>query len=277
MGKQHYPNQIQLRSLALEAGETMKQAFTTGMAPGWKEDNTPLTESDGTINHMVLQYLHCAFPHIGMIGEEGSRGDPNSEYVAIVDPIDGTIPFSSGIQASTFCIAILRNYTPISALIYDPFGEREWYAEKGRGTIMDGKLLKVSPLRTLEHSLISICWWDNAAFNFGAVCDEIMRRKAKWINLCSVAICGGLIASGQMHASLFPGTKAWETAAMQLIVEEAGGKATDLQGRPLAYGPDIKIAGHIISNGVLHDTLFETIQAAERRTRMDELLRSTPL
>ena len=90
-----------------------------------------------------------------------------------------------------------------------------------------------------------------------------MDAGAKWMNFASVAVFGGLIASGQIEASIFPGQKAWETGAMQVIVEEAGGKVTDIYGKPMRYGPNGEIEGHIVSNGWIHDELVEIVRECQ--------------
>ena len=262
MKTEQYPGQTQLVGLAYRAGEIMCQAFAPGMKRKWKEDNTPLTESDTAINRLVIAQLERDYPHITVIGEEGSRIVDDSEYTIIVDPIDGTIPFCQGIPASTFCIVVLKNGMPIVTMIHDPYCNRTWFAEKGHGSMLNGEPIRVSERATLAQSTLSIMWWNGSIGNLDKVCHELVERKIQWLNLGSVAIMGGLIASGDLIASIFPSQKAWETAAMQLLVEEAGGTATDLNGNKLVYGNDLKIHGHVISNGLVHDDLLAIVARA---------------
>lgn len=216
---------------------------------------------------MVCSKLRHDFPHITLVGEEGGHETPNSEYRIFEDSIDGTIPFVMGILASTFCIALLRGNQPVKALIFDPFADRLWWALKGQGAYLgvgdNRKKLQVSDHSTLQRSYISTIWWKNCDYNMSQVGKQVEEGGAKWFNLCAVATCGGPIAGGSMHASIFPGRKGWETAAMQLIVEEAGGKATDIFGRPLEYGLRGEIDGHIISNGLLHDELVRIVASCQ--------------
>ena len=240
----------------------MLGAFASGMKREWKEDGTPLTESDTTINRLVIAQLERDYPHITVIGEEESRIVEGSEYLVLVDPIDGTIPFCQGIPVSTFCISVLKNGVPIIAVIHDPYCNRMWFAEKGFGAMLNGEPIRVSERATLAQSTLSIVWWEGSIGNLDKACHELVDRKVKWLNLCSVAITGGLIASGDLAASIFPGQKAWETATMQLLVEEAGGVATDLNGNKLVYGKDLKIHGHVMSNGHIHDDLLSIVARA---------------
>ncbi len=263
MSTKHFPDSTYLRCLGIKAGRTMRKAFKPGMKREWKEDHTPLTKSDKAINRMVIADLKRDYPHITVIGEEESRIVKDSEYVVLVDPIDGTIPFCQGIPAATFCISVLKNRVPIVAVVHDPYCKRTWYAEKGRGTMLNAEPVRVSERATLAQSTVSIMWWCGSIGNLDKVCRELVERHVKWLNLCSVAITGGLIASSDLEASIFPGEKAWETAAMQLLVEEAGGVATDLYGNKLVYGEDLKIPGHIMSSGHIHDQLVGLVASCQ--------------
>lgn len=243
----------------------MRANFASGMKCEWKEDHTPLTVSDTSINQLVVEEFEREFPHITVTGEEGSRAGDENEYEVLLDPIDGTIPFGHGVPASTFCISVLKNRVPIAAVVHDPFLHRTWSAEKGKGTKLNGEPVHISDQVHLARSTVSIMWWKGAIGNLDKVCGDLVTSNVKWINLCSVAITGGLISSSDLEASIFPGEKAWETAAMQLLVEEAGGVATDLFGNKLVYGhQEHKIPGHIMSNGHIHDELVAMVARANR-------------
>ena len=79
--------------LAHQAGAIIKANFTLGMKKEWKADNTPLTQTDLTINQMVLDAVHKTFPGQGILAEEGNDYTPDQEYIWVCDPVDGTIPF----------------------------------------------------------------------------------------------------------------------------------------------------------------------------------------
>lgn len=279
--KNSYPKARHLSTVALVAGEIMRSNFKAGMKKEWKEDETPLTVTDTIINELVLKHIGESFPNVRVIGEEGVRLVPGAEYTVLCDPVDGTIPFCTGIPVSAFCISVIKGNIPLSAVIYDPFQKRMWYADKGGGahlhyiegaessltedegrsaldlpTLFQGSLrITASNHRTIYRSNICMVWWKGSLYNLHDVCEHIMNGGAKWMNPCSIAYFGGLVASGELEATIFPGQKGWETAAMQLIVEEAGGKATDIAGYPLKYSPEGEIQGHIISNGLVHDEL----------------------
>lgn len=257
-----YPSLPSLVSLAESAGSIIRTNFCPGMKSEWKTDGTPITVSDNEINQLVIDWFEQNFPHISVIGEEGLSTVPNSEYTVFVDPIDGTVPFCHGIPVSTFCLAIVDNKTgrPVIGIIHDPFLKRIWYAEARQGAFFNGKLARVSDHRMVPRSIVSVMWWNDAAYDFTNVLGTLVRNKAICINLFSVAICGGLISTGEMTASIFPSKNCWETAVMDLIVTEAGGHATDLFGHPLTYNGDHQISGHIISNGFVHEQLVDLVK-----------------
>src|SRR5256885_5998739 len=106
--------------LAYKAGKIIQENFSLGMTRELKEkDTSPVTIFDTEINRMVIEVLHKEFPQHRIIGEEESH-KVDSEYVWFCDPIDGTIPFTSGIPIATFSLALTKNWVPILGVIYDP-------------------------------------------------------------------------------------------------------------------------------------------------------------
>lgn len=263
LNKNHYPTTSYLSWLAHNAGSIILKNFTLGMRRSDKEDKTPVTISDTDINSMVLSNVCKNFPHIHIIGEEGNREVADAEYTVICDPVDGTIPFSRGIPISTFVISVLKNLQPIAAVIYDPFQKRMWTAERGLGTFLNGKPAQVSQHGSLDRAHICMVWWGGAEYNLNDVCGKLMERHAQVMNPLGIAYHGGLLASGECDATIFPSRKGLETAAMQLIAEEADGKVTDIHGRPMKYGPQGEIEGHVISNGLVHDEILEIIASCQ--------------
>lgn len=253
--------------LAVQAGKVMQKNFRLGMERTCKDDNTPLTKTDTDINKLVVDWIRGDFPHIRVIGEEESLDVEGAEYTILCDPVDGTIPFCRGIPVSAFVMSVMRKNQPIAAVIYDPFMDRMWHATKGEGAFLrqpgGKKPIKVSTHSTLKSSNICMVWWKGSPFNLHAVCEKLMAAGVIWMNPCSIAYFGDILASGELDATIFPGSKGWETSAMQLIVEEAGGKATDIHGNPMRYGPNGEINGHIISNGLFHDELVRLVASCQ--------------
>lgn len=258
-----YPDTSYLREIAVQAGGLMDKGFQLGMKRELKSDNTPITDTDTAINRFVCGMIEHDFPHVRVIGEEGNYDVPDAEYTVLCDPVDGTFPFCRGTPISSFVISVIKGNQPLAAVIYDPFMDRMWHATKGRGAYLNNQRVRVSDHDTVNRSNICMIWWHKAPFNLHAVAAKLMDAGAVWQNPLSIAYFGGLLASGEQDATIFPGLKGWETAAMQLIVEEAGGKVTDIHGNPMVYGPKGEINGHIISNGLIHDDLVQIVGSCQ--------------
>jgi myo-inositol-1(or 4)-monophosphatase len=260
----NYPDAQYIGTLAREAGEIMKRGFgfVQKLKVEWKGDNTQVTANDHAINSLVVESFKRDFPHIQLFSEEGDRNVENAEYVAYCDPIDGTAPYALGIPVSTFCLSVVKKGVPLVAVLYNPFSQELWGAMFGSGCYLNGREVRVSTHRSLERASVSAAWTNGSDLN-----DKLLNlfphldaRGGSWFNYRAAAYGGGQVASGVIHGSVFAGKKALETATMQLIVEEAGGRATDIDGNPLVYdGPEIK--GHVISNGHIHDQLLEFLRS----------------
>lgn len=262
MRKKDYPDHPYLYELAIKAGEIIIKNFGN-VKSETKKDGTPLTIADIAINELVVDSISRDFPDVSIISEEGNHEIGNVEYRVFCDPLDGTIPFCLGLPISTFCISVLKGNAPLIAFIYDPFCKRMWHAIKGKGSFLNGKKVKVSQFDQISGSNLCMIWWRNSRYNLNAVCAKLMEAKGNWINPASIAYPGGLVASGNLDGTIFPGQKGWETTAMHLIIEEAGGKVTDIFGKKMSYGPKGEINGHITSNGLIHDKLVALVQSCQ--------------
>lgn len=222
-----------------------------------KEDTTPVTSTDKAINEFVLRECKKHFPHMSILAEEGSS-PMDSEWTIYCDPVDGTIPFVTGVPLSTFCISVVHKGVVKFAIIYEPFTKRMYAAEIGKGAYLNGKPISVSKATNLKGTYGSVLWWKGST-DLSRTCKFLEQSGMKWMNLGTIGIVGGLVGSGCMDVSLFPGKMLWETGAMALIVEEAGGKCTDLAGKKIDFTANGKMCGHVITNGALHDKVLSLI------------------
>ncbi len=248
--------------LAKEAGTIMRDNFSLGMAKEWKADNTPLTVTDTTINRMVVEAVAKEYPDHSLLGEEESSQVVDTEYVWVCDPVDGTIPFSYGLPLSTFSLALTKNGESILGVIYDPFLDRLYVGEKGKGTTLNEKPIQVSEQTEIGHSLMNVEWSTNADYDLSRVSPLLKARRVKAICLNSYAITGALVASGDCLGAIIAHNHPWDAAAVKIIVDEAGGKVTDLFGNDQRY--DKPMQGCVASNGKIHHELLDIIQESMR-------------
>lgn len=262
MGTKKHLDLSYLGLLAVKAGEIITENFRN-VDRILKDDRTPITIADKAINEFVISSISRDFPNVSIIAEEGNREVSGAQLRVFCDPLDGTFPFCLGLPISTFCISVLKGNTPLMGLIYDPFCNRVWSAARGKGAFLNGKEIRVSQRDQIDGSQFCLIWWKGSQYKAGKVNDKLLDAGSISINPISIAIFGGLIGQGLAEGSIFPSKKGWETAAMQVIVEEAGGKVTDIHGKEMVYGPKGEIEGHIISNGFLHNQLIELVASCQ--------------
>ena len=242
-------------ALARQAGTMMKHAIGIGMKKDWKPGSSVVTETDIAINGLVIEKIRTAFPDHAVLGEEISLKVDGSTFTWVCDPVDGTLPFSRGIPISTFSLALVENGVPILGVIFDPFSDRLFTAETGSGTYLNGQPVRVSTTATLDRAHIDI----EGKVVVGMM-EPMLDAGAKVTKFYCITCPGVLVTCGEFDAAIFSGGYAWDVAALKILVEEAGGKVTDIEGNEQRY--DQKLNGGIVSNGLLNATLLPLAKAA---------------
>ncbi|KKU56241.1 MAG: Inositol-phosphate phosphatase [Parcubacteria group bacterium GW2011_GWA1_47_11] len=250
-------------ALAKEAGAIMRNDFTLGMKKEWKEDNTPVTTTDLVINALALERIKKAYPGHSVIAEEGSDFRENDELVWVCDPVDGTIPFAHGMPTTVFSLALVHQGKSILGVVYDPFGERLYTAEKGKGAFLNGNRISVSKHNTFKNAVIGINWSHRSPVDLLGLFGALKQKKSRGINVGSIIYMGALVAAGEFAAVIYPNKKVHDSASLKILVEEAGGKVTDLWGKEQRY--DRPTNGIVASNGVLHESILALIRETVKK------------
>ncbi|MFZ6036087.1 MAG: inositol monophosphatase family protein [Patescibacteria group bacterium] len=224
-----------IERLARQAGVIMRRHFSDEIVKDWKKDSTPVTIADKQINSLVVKAIRKAYPQHGILAEEGGSIHTDAEYLWVCDPIDGTLPYSHAIPTSAFSLALVRDGGPIIGVLYDPFIDRLYYAEKNKGATLNGRRIHVATARTINRKVIGSVVWPNAPINLVKINDQLFRDGAYALNAVVTTYFGMLVASGQLIANIFPGANPWDTAAQKIIIEEAGGYVTDFHGKKQRY------------------------------------------
>ena len=246
------------KDIANEAGKIMLKYFINDNKPSYKEDNTIVTIADKLINEYLIKRVKVEFPTHSVDGEENKYG--NSEYVWVCDPIDGTAMFAREIPTSVFSLALVVSGTPIIGVIYDPFTNSMYHAVKGKGAYKNDKKINVSNIQLNDMRSVShYDMWPSCKYNIYDSIKEL-GNLTYFVSIGSIARACTCVASGEFNLAIFPGTKNknCDIAAAKIIVEEAGGKVTDLFGNNQNYNTDIN--GAIISNGVVHDEVIDILK-----------------
>ncbi len=250
--------------LALKAGKIQKAKFRRHLNIRWKSLTNPVTEVDQACEALIAKGVRKAFPDHAMLGEEGSSFGPvDARYQWIVDPLDGTVNYSHGLPMFCVSIGIYELGKPLIGVVHAPLLGETYVAERGQGAFLNGKRIRVSrqskPLEAVLASGFSyharedgenIREWQEMIRSFQA----IRRMGAAALDLC-------MVASGRFDGFWEYGLKAWDCAAANLILEEAGGKVSNIHGKAYELGKP----GIIASNGRLHAPLVRALKRALAR------------
>jgi fructose-1,6-bisphosphatase/inositol monophosphatase family enzyme len=243
--------------LAKKAGAIMDDYFNAAnQGVETKPDNSPVTIADKLINQMVIDEVTAAYPNHGVLSEEGSsHADRNELWVC--DPIDGTRAFIQGVPTAMFSLAYVVDGEPQVAVIYDPIQKKLYSASKGTGTTLNGKPVHVSTTSKLAQANVAAVTGYDQLQERRPLFDALAERGANQVIVPGNVFKGSLVVFGSIDAYVFPGLSAHDVAANKLIIEEAGGKVTDIFGHQQRY--DGAIQGAIMTNGLLHDELVTLV------------------
>ncbi|XP_024359739.1 inositol monophosphatase 3 isoform X2 [Physcomitrium patens] len=234
--------------LALKAGTMIKDKSGLALQVDTKESRFDLvTEVDKACEDFLRTQVQEKFPNHFYLGEETftdqeferlRSGLKDSEWTWIVDPIDGTLNFVAGMPLSVVSIGVALGQNMEIGVVYNPFNNELFYARRGQGAYLNGMPIKVLPHDTeLEDSTVSVGF----------------PSKPEW-RLRMLEDIGKVAPNARSVRAL--GTAPWDVAAARLIVEEAGGKVTDMNGNVLPL-----TAGSILASngGILHDRIVQLV------------------
>ena len=245
---------------ALGAGDIARRYFG-GTFKRWdKAKGEPVTEADLAIDQYLHKTLTAVRPDYGWLSEESIDNEERktAKRTFIVDPIDGTIAFLKSKPHFSHAIAIVEDGRPITAVVLNPITKECFAARAGHGATLNGEPAHVSLRHTVEgcrmlapKALFEHPAWSNAP-NVPWPPMHVEQRN-------SIAYRLGLVAAGLFDAAISLSSKHdWDLAAGDLIVQEAGGRTTDHQGKVLRYNGAIPIQRSMIAGGpYLHPLLVE--------------------
>ena len=246
------------KDIAYQAGKIMIKYFNQSNGASYKEDKTIVTIADTEINSYLIKRVKEKYPEHSIDGEEEQFGKSN--FVWVCDPVDGTAMYARHIPVAVFSLALVIDGVPNVGVVYDPFTDSLYTAIKGKGAYKNNEKILVNDYTLDDIRTVCHCdMWSKAKYNICKVYENL-RKKTYLNDIGSITRAGSLVATGNYSLAIFTGTehKNCDIAAIKVIVEEAGGKVTDLFGNEQRY--DQSINGALISNGKVHDEVLETIK-----------------
>lgn len=240
------------KRIARRAGEIMKQYYRTDQQVERKHDNSPVTIADKTINSFLIEEVQREFPEHGVLGEEESWN--NGRYnMWVCDPIDGTRMYSYHIPISMFSLAYVVDGEPVVSVCYNPWTDDLYEARKGGGAWRNGKKISVAS----QNPEVVGTWVNDFR---GKAADLILEKGWHPTLLYPFVFKGCLIAEGSLSGQATRLNSTHDAAAVVLLVQEAGGRVTDINGNIQRY--DSPMNGCVMSNGVIHEELLDLIHRA---------------
>lgn len=242
--------------ISKDAGAMMRTGFSLKVETEWKADHSPLTQTDTKINAMVISSITEKFPDHAVVGEEQSTEHTadQSKFVWVCDPIDGTFPFSHGLNISSFSLALVEDGDPVVGVVYDPFQGLMFTASKNQHTKLNGEEVDVSEADTLEDKIIA----GEAIGSDGRLYVALRESKARILTCQSFIFGAKMVASGHFIGAVFGAGNPWDVAALKIIIEQAGGQTSDFFGNSQRY--DRYTRGFVASNGIVHKQLLDIIK-----------------
>ena len=233
-----------------------------------KPDNSPVTDADKAVERAIIDAIAAQYPTDGVVGEEfGTSGSKDRYWV--IDPIDGTKNFLRGVPTWATLIALVENEQVVASVVSSPALYRRWYATAGGGAfVSEGvtkgadagsasknvvtrqlSVSKVSAIKDASIAYSDFQGWGARRQPFEKLLDSAWRTRGLgdfWSHM--------LVAEGAVDVAIEPSLALWDMAALDLIVREAGGRFTSLDGVDGPFGPNA-----ISTNGALHSAILEAI------------------
>lgn len=241
--------------IAREAGALLLQLFQQPHEITYKRRSDLVTEADRRSEALIVERLRSRYPYHAIVAEEGSGHESDSDFCWYVDPLDGTTNFAHGFPVFCVTLGLAFRGEVVAGVVYDPTREELFSVEKGSGAYLNDQRLSVSKAEKLSECLVATGFPPFATnhdlniefyFRFTQLSHGIRRAGSAALDLCSVA--AGRF-DGFWELKLNP----WDKAAGSLLVTEAGGRVTDILGKPFKLlGDDV-----FASNGLVHEQMVE--------------------
>lgn len=214
---------------AKSSGALIRDTFGSKISAQFKSPTDPVTEIDRRSEIMIRDALMSEHPEIEFWGEEFGRSSNGGSLVWVVDPLDGTKNFVHGYPFVAVSIALVRDSTPILGVVYDPLRDELFHAARGAGAYRNEQRLEVSRAALLNEALVVTSFHTHPPQQMGLIakacdnCQGLRRGGASALDLCQ-------LAAGRLDAMWEWSLKPWDLAAAVLIIEEAQGSVTKVDG-----------------------------------------------
>ncbi len=245
--------------IAKASGEIVREGFGKNIQIEYKTgENNLVTEIDKKAEQTIIEFIQKKYPSHGILSEERGELKKDSEYLWVIDPLDGTTNFAHGLPIFSVSIGLQENNKTIAGVVYDVMRDVIYTAEIDKGSFANGRKLYKSQRDKLSHSMLVTGFPYNIKENPEKAFErfETMTRSSRAVRrLGSAAIDFCYVAAGVFEGFWEVHLHPWDICAGKLIVEEAGGKVTDFDGSDM----DIFSKRVLASNGFVHQQMIDLL------------------
>ena len=243
---------------AKEAGDFILNRFGKIKKIESKGDRNFATDVDKEAERLIIKKVKECFPDHGILAEESGKDNVDRDYLWIIDPLDGTHNFMRDINIFGVSIGVLHKGKFIAGVIYMPVDKEQYWAQTGRGAYKNGEKISVSRLGNLKECSISF----DSSIRYspevmlaalGDLADSVFNIRMTGSSVRHLS----WVAEDKLDAAVEFFDRPWDFAGGVCLIEEAGGKLSDLRGSPLTY----KTNGYIAANGIVHDKIQKIVMS----------------
>lgn len=248
-------------STAKKAGNLLNRNFGKVKSIEYKEGEIKnvVTDLDKKSEDLIIKEIKKYFPQHNILSEEIGELKTNSDYLWVIDPLDGTVNYSHNVPLYSVSIGILHKKEIIAGVIYNPTSKELFCAEKNKGAFLNGKKISVSKVNKVEKSCLVTGFPYNVKYNPSNVFEHfiLFLKKSQAVRrLGSAALDLAYLAAGRFDGYWEVNLKPWDKAAGILLVNEAGGRVTDFKNIPLKLNEPNLLA----SNNFIHNEMLEILR-----------------
>lgn len=256
---QKYEKELQIAQESAEAAAKVVMKYYEGSYHVEdKTPNNPVTTADFEADSLLKEKLGNAFPEYGWLSEE-SKDNPerlDKEYVWVVDPIDGTKEFITGIPEFVISIGLVRKGEPVVGVLTNPVKGEMYAASKGQGSYLNGRKLSVSKTTELSRATLLVSRTETKNGHVDKFTEYIKAFKPT--GSVAYKLCLAAAGDGDVFVSVYSKNE-WDICAGDLVVREAGGTMSDIYGNSVSYNnKETKIKDGIIAgNSTIAQQMLE--------------------
>ena len=252
----------ELIKIIKEAGEILKEGYYTKKDITFKAKKDLVTQYDVAVENFLKKKFSKKFKDFNLIAEESDNANVEFNNSIIIDPIDGTTNFVNGVPHTAISVGVYKNKKPYLAVVYNPILDELYTAKIGKGAYLNGKKLKVSNENDFQKSLLATGFPYTSNTNEDdlndvlkkiklilPLCQDLRRLGAASLDLC-------YIAKGTFEGYYEMNLKAWDVSAGILILTEAGGVVSNINGDEYTLFEDKYL---VASNGKIHKKFIKNL------------------